>query len=342
MRMRELCLAGLSVIALAGLPAAAAAARRPPAPKREIQQPSTSGVFYLGAAGGFNITVSNPSRHVAILYVDRLGGLDDSLEYTVSSYAVRPRTSLASGVLRARFGSIGQVVLRFHPNGKVKLGSNEKHCRGRRPQNEFGKYRGHISLAGENGYFRLHAREGEGERTHTFRLRCAPGQAANEKSKPLYEYIAPSEGFSFGSAGGDIALLRAIGRFDRRYVSLRATHRKDGGPGAEVLASVLEIEPGMAIGRLIQVNGEAGTLRTSLPGEHPATATLAPPAPFHGEASYLENSPTSHSWTGTLAVSFPGLDLPLTGTGYATSLCVLSPFKSPLPCELHEGPLAPE
>ena len=39
---------------------------------------------------------------------------------------------------------------------------------------------------------------------------------------------------------------------------------------------------------------------------------------------------------------FPGLDLPLAGPGYATSLCVQSPFKSPVPCDFLDKPVVPE
>jgi hypothetical protein len=99
----------------------------------------------------------------------------------------------------------------------------------------------------------------------------------------------------------------------------------------------------MAIGRSAYVEGFPGTLVTSLPGAHPATATLTPPAPFYGEANYLEKSSTSHSWTGTLGVNLPGLTLPLTGPGFYTSLCVVSPLKAPNGCDfIKPRPLEPE
>jgi hypothetical protein len=89
----------------------------------------------------------------------------------------------------------------------------------------------------------------------------------------------------------------------------------------------------MAIAHSAVVSGKEGTLLTSLPGEHPASATLSPPAPFHGQAEFLENSTDSHSWTGSLGISFPGFDIPLTGHGYYTSLCVISPLKFPQGCD---------
>jgi len=76
-----------------------------------------------------------------------------------------------------------------------------------------------------------------------------------------------------------------------------------------------------------------GTFLTTLPGEHPATATLKPPAPFSGEAEYVGASPVSHSWTGDLAVQLPGQLLPLTGPEFASSLCVAHAFGSRYGCD---------
>jgi len=334
-------LVALSVVALAMHPVAMAAAG-PPAPRREAQQPNTGGLVYLGKAGGYEIGISNPDPHVAFLYVDRFGRGQSAETYAQAAYAVRPSSSLASGVLRARFGTIGRIALRFQPGGKVKVGRRAKHCRGPRPQTEFGVYRGSVSLRGEGGYFHLRTRAAPGTRSRTFRLSCFHGQAHQVQRKALYEYVFPSEGFITTNGAGNIALLRAVSEAGGRYVSLRASHFQGSGPGADVRASTLEQQPGMAIGRAVEVNGEAGTLLTSLPGQRPATATLAPPAPFHGKAEYAENSATSHRWTGTLAVSLPGLEVPLTGAGFATSLCVLSPFKARLPCDFRNTPVVPE
>jgi hypothetical protein len=50
-------------------------------------------------------------------------------------------------------------------------------------------------------------------------------------------------------------------------------------PGADVQLAVVEPRHGMAIGHGAYLHGPAGTLLTSLPGAHPATATLKPPRP---------------------------------------------------------------
>jgi hypothetical protein len=342
MRMRGLLLVGLWTTLLA-MPGGVAAARKPLRPHREIQQPMTSGVVYLGKVDGYDIGVSNPDPHVAILWVDQIGEAEDGgSTYTQTEYAVRPQRSIQSGVIRASFPSLGAVNLRFRPGGKTKVGHTGKHCRGRSPQTEFGTYRGMVSLRGEDGYFRLRTHTASGTRGRTFRLSCVPGEASKDPTRPLYEYVEPVESFTVSSAGGSIALIRAVSRQDGRFVYLRAAHMQGEDPGAEVQVGALERQPRMAIGHSAWINGGEGTLLTSLPGVHPATATLAPPPPFHGEAAFVENSSISHSWTGTLTISFPGLDLPLTGPGFATSLCVESPFKTPAPCDFRKQPRVPE
>lgn len=342
MRGRGLWLIGLAAIALA-MPPGAAAAPTPHRSQREIQQPMTSGTVYLGRVDGYEIGVSSLGSHVTILRVARADeGEGRGFAYSGTGYAVRPQRSIGSGVLRASFGSIGRVDLRFEPSGKTKVGHTAKHCRGRSPQTEYGEYRGTVSLRGEDGYFEVRAKRADGIRRRTYRLSCAHGQAVKDKARPLYEYVAPVPTFILSSAGGSIALILAVSRQGGRLVYLRAAHMQSADPGAEVQAGALERQPGMAIGHGAYAVGGEGTLLTSLPGVHPATATLAPPAPFHGEADFVENSSTSHSWTGTLGVSFPGLDLPLTGRSYATSLCVESPFKTPRPCDFRKLPRVPE
>jgi hypothetical protein len=107
-------------------------------------------------------------------------------------------------------------------------------------------------------------------------------------------------------------------------------HPEEAPPGADVELGVVDSREGMAIGHGAYLEGSAGTLLTSLPGMHPATATLAPPAPFHGKAAYSEET---GAWTGTLGVDLAGLRLPLSGPDYRVHLCVVNPLKDKDGCE---------
>ncbi len=53
-----------------------------------------------------------------------------------------------------------------------------------------------------------------------------------------------------------------------------------------------------------------------------AEATITPPAPFSGSATFHLEDPQTASWTGELAVEMPGLGkVPLTGDGIDAGLC---------------------
>jgi len=313
------------------------------AAKFEVQRAVTVGLLILGERDGYRIGLEMPNDRVALFYVGRFDLADGSIAGSDSVYAVHNQGSLAQGVIRARLGSLGRVSLRFQPNGRVRKHHLERGCKGRPPITEYGKFVGHVSFNGEGDYLHASFANGSGEVTHAFRLVCKKGRAYDLSPKSLREYATPGFSFLFSSGQGNVSLLYATARRHGRYVGLRASHQEGSGPGAEVELGTLESRGEMAIGRSAYVDGFPGTLLTSLPGVHPTTATLAPPAPFFGEANYLEKSSTSHSWTGTLGVELPGLRLPLTGPGFYTSLCVVSPLKVPNGCDfIKPKPLEPD
>lgn len=319
----------------------AAPASQASAGDREIQPPSTRLSGYLGAQQGYDLAVSMPHPRIAVLYVFRDARERFVEEFASAAYAVRAHSPLSRGVLRAKLGSLGRVALDFVPSGKVKQRRLRRGCAGRPPVAESGTLRGRVSLEGEDGYFRVRGWvRVPGARERSFRLVCKPGKARDaSKPVPLRRYAEPPLGFSFSSGGGSIALLLAGSRSGGRLTSLRASHAAGSPAGADLQVGTYEMRGGMAIGRYATAEGGAGTLVTSLPGVHPASATLKPPPPFHGEATFLENSTTSHSWTGSLGVELPGLDLPLAGPDFASSLCVVSPLKVPSGCDFLEPKL---
>lgn len=311
--------------------------------KVEVQRADTSGYVFLGERKGYAVALLMPTNGVAIFVVDRLGHGNGPLVDAHSAYVVHNRGSLAHGVIRARLGSLGRILLRFRPSGRVQVHKHMRDgCSGRPSVTEYGTFVGNVSFAGEGGYLHASLAKGKGDLTHSFRLKCKKGSAEDLEPKPLWEYAQPGFSVVFFSGSATVSLLYASAHADGRYIGIRAAHQEREGPGAEVQLSVLEPKGEMAIGRSAYVEGGPGTFLTSLPGAHPATATLAPPAPFFGEANYLEKSATSHSWTGTLGVNLPGLTLPLTGPEFSTSLCVISPLKAPGDCDFMKPNLESE
>jgi hypothetical protein len=327
----RLALVGVGLVVAAVLIAAAGTgeARLRRAGKFEVQQAGTSGFLDLGKEKGYRIALVMPSDRVVVFFAFGPDKRNESLTYHI--YAARNRGPLGRGVVRARFGSLGRVSLRFRPSGRVHTEDPPSGCEGGSKVVEGGRFVGHLRFRGEGNYFRASSAKGAAEITHSPRLKCEKGRAQEPAPRSLRRYVA---GLPVFSDRESIALLYASARMHGRYVGITATHEEGSPPGANVQLQVIEARKGMAIGHGIFLSGGTGTLLTSLPGAHPATATLAPPPPFYGKAAYSEES---QSWTGTLGVKLAGLRLPLIGPGFHVHLCVANPLKDRDGCEFFKA-----
>ncbi|HEU4739959.1 MAG TPA: hypothetical protein VFS54_12890 [Solirubrobacterales bacterium] len=340
MGRRGAWLVGLVVaIALLAVPGGAAAKLRPGA-KYEIQPARLAGYMDLGKRNGYRVGLILPDERTAVLYVYKIKWAGDRSSFTATTYAVRNQASLASGAIRARFGSLGRFSLRFRPNGRVERQETvQSGCEGSPAFTEYGRFAGRATFRGERGYLRFSLAGHAGAISHSFRLRCERGEADERPPGSLLGYVAPG---SFFSSEGNIALLYASSRRHGRFVGVAAGHLEEEPPGAEVRVGSFEQRGRMAIGHYGFVYGGRGTLLTSPPGAHPASATLDPPAPLSGQASYQEEAADSRRWAGNLRIEFPGLKLPLTGPGFRARLCVLNPLYAPRTgCDFFKAPPPP-
>ena len=330
---RLIAAAGAVLVALA-LPAGASAAPR--AHRRHVQVfPATSsGLMFAGERDGHEIAVSFLEPDLAILHV---GNYDNETGTVASTnYGAHFEGSLPFGRVRASFGAIGSLSVRFRPDGQGRLGRESEKCTGRRGGDEYGHFVGRISLRGEGGYFAVHSRRLPGSVTRTYRLRCqVKRRRPTYPPESLREAVVPQMSLpGGGGVGPGLASLQLEDVEGSRVLGMRVDHFAGQREGASVQLVEREYQGQMPVGRGVAIESSPpGTLLTSLPGEHPKRATLKPPAPFSGEAEYLALSPTSHSWTGTLAVQFPGLLQPLTGPEFASSLCVARAFGRSAGCE---------
>jgi hypothetical protein len=299
--------------------------------KVEIQRASTTGFLRLGKERGYRAFLYMPNRRVVLFYAIRIERLeDDSFGFSYAIYAARNRGNLRHGVVRARFGSLGQAFLRFRRDGRVRRNDPGSDCEGRAETYEYGSFVGRLSFRGEGGFFDVSSPKGRAYLAHSPRLRCEKG-AAEPQPRSLRRYVTTTP---LVPDDDSIALLYASSHSRGRYVGITAVHPERSPPGADVQLAIVDARPGMAIGHGLYLEGPAGTLLTSLPGAHPATATLAPPKPFYGRADYSEESET---WTGTLGVRLAGLRLPLTGPRFRVHLCVVNPVKDRNGCEFFKA-----
>lgn len=328
----------VAAIVLLAAPGGAEAKQRP-ATGHEIQPARVTGYMDLGNRGGYRVALFLPSARTVVLFVYKIKRAGERSAFFATTYVVRNQASLARGEVRARFGSLGMFSLRFRPNGRVERDTAQPGCEGPPSFTEDGRFVGRAVFRGERGYLRFSQSGGAGAVTRSFRLSCKKGAAEERLPGSLLGYAAPG---SFFSSEGNIALLYASSRRHGRFVGVTAGHREEEPPGAEVRIGSFERRGKMAIGRYGIVYAGPGTLLTSLPGVHPASATLDPPAPFSGQAGYREHAVAFRRWTGDLQIELPGMRLPLTGSGFHARLCVLNPLYAPRTgCDFFKAPPPP-
>lgn len=333
-KARGLLVAAAAAVLVVLAVAAGASAHRGAQPRHvEFRSASNRVFIYLGERDGYEIGLVLDEPDFAVLYVEEFD--PDTQVAATTAYGTHFEGPLAAGRIRARFGAIGSFAAHFVPDGKVRTGRLGKNCEGRHPQEEGGHFVGRIDLHGEGGYFDIASRRVGAYFNRTYRLRCRVRHAApppaGKTLREEMEYTSPSS--FFGETRSSALLEAGVHEGDRR-VDLIARHVEGSSPGADVMALEFESQGKMPVFRSASVpESPAGTLLTSLPGEQPATATLTPAAPFSGEASYLARSHLVHSWTGDLAVRFPGLLQPLTGPEFVSSLCVVSTLLTRYGCD---------
>jgi hypothetical protein len=330
---RLLAAAGAVLVVLA-IPAGASAAPR--AHRRHIQvfPASNDGLMFIGERDGYEIAVRFEEPDLAVLQVDKFE--EETESFALTNYGAHFQGSLPFGRLRADFGAVGSISVRFRPDGKGRSRKKEGNCTGRARREEDGSFVGRISLHGEGGYFHFAANRVGGTLDRQFRLRChVKHLQLSYPPESLREAVVPGMTIPFGAGGGgSLASLLVGANEGGREVGLRVDHFAGQREGAAVQLVELEYQGKMPVGRGAAIEqSPPGTFLTTLPGEHPATATLKPPAPFSGKAEYVATSPISHNWTGDLAVQFPGLLQPLTGPEFASTLCVARAFGSRFGCD---------
>jgi len=300
--------------------------------KVEIQPARTYGYLDLGRQRGYRLVLYVPNKRVVVIYGFRFESAEGGgLGIRYSLYAARNLGDLARGEVRARFGSLGRVDVRFRPTGKVDEDEPQSGCKGGSEVARYGSFVGQLSFRGSGDYFNVSSSKGRAYIAHSPRLRCEPGEAEEASPGSPRAYVKPSPLFSDNDS---IALLDVSGRSHGREVRISALHEEGEPPGAEVQLGVAESRHGVAIGHGIYLQGSRGTLLTSLPGAHPATATLAPPAPFFGKGVYSEEKA---SWSGSLGVRLGGSKVPLTGPDFQVNLCVANPIKDRNGCDHFKG-----
>jgi hypothetical protein len=207
-----------------------------------------------------------------------------------STYVARGRVSPTA--IQAGFGALGRVDVRFHPSAGVRYGKRHRHCIGAdrytiRP----GVFVGSVRFRGEDGYSSAEVHRIRGKVVTPRFLRCfdslfeeleGKGQKHRARKRPKVTRL-----YSFVRSGLTAILFSATERAGK----------------AGFVAEIEQTVGSLGIVRGVSVKASSATFAFD---NALSLAGVTPPAPFSGSASFQRGSTGVKSWTGSLAVSFPG------------------------------------
>jgi len=300
------------------------AAGAPMAQAAEIQRPEEHLTLEVHRKAGFVVNFQlDPQDHVAVVSSQKGGNRIETPRgrWLGAAYAAHASTDDLSGEVHVRLGHVARLQGHFEPVGLPRRGHHSHFCRGRAPLYDSGRFVGRIVFRGDGGYLRLHAGRANAYRSRSFRLRCSHGHAHHEHNflPGLFGYIAPLVGFSSRNS----TFLFAHVKTKHRVFNFQALHylREQS---TTFTASVLEWLPGeVATTRWVEASRVAASdFQVDETERHPRTATVAPPWPFRGEATYRREA---QRLSGDLRVSFLGENLRITGHGADAELCRATP-----------------
>jgi hypothetical protein len=254
-----------------------------------------SAEFSIRGSNGYLIDVERVGRQVAVA-VSR----PHKTFFVSTGYAVRGGRS--SDGIEANLGKLGKISVVFQPKGRPQKGRLARRCSGK-AATQAGVFVGTIEFSGERHYTEVHARRARGRVEISSSGACRsvrPSRLRAEKSQaPLPELSAISGGRIFSAFG-----LRS----------------RNGSESAFFNAASAERSGRVQIFRFVLAQEKPGSFVFD---ESLSTATVRPPTPFHGSATFQRQSDGSTSWLGTLSVSFPGVnDVQLAGPGFSAKLKV--------------------
>ena len=203
--------------------------------------------------------------------------------------------------LSADFGALGGVDVDFHRR-KRSVERFGKRCRF---VTESGVFRGDIHFSGEGRYTSADAAAAKGEILRLPNGLC--GLFGDRKRGDRLRLETTTLAARSRTANGSIT-VEASDFLVRSGFSLTTTVREKAG--------ALEVTRSATM-------GPRRSLLTIGPGKHPHSADLHAGSPLTGSAHFQDPVDGPPTWTGSLAIAFPGLaPVPLAGPAFAARVCV--------------------
>jgi hypothetical protein len=210
-----------------------------------------------------------------------------------------PATITASR-FEADLGALGRIALNISPSGREK--TLRSRC-----TDEQGPFTFEPQVY--SGSFAFHGEEGFAE---------ASTAAPREYTRFLLDILCAGAGSGeIGGQGLPGARLRLHSRRGSFHLSLQANkNRPKAGTRFEVETHEKRGQIAISRSRALWAGSAAFAYDPLL-----RTATLAPPAPFSGHASFRRDASAANRWSGNLSVDLPGRsNVPLTSAGIGATL----------------------
>lgn len=251
--------------------------------------------FTFASHSGYRVTVlaTGPTVELQASRQGRSGNWETATTYLA-------RASLRGDKVRASFGHLGEISMRFVP---AALAPSAKCERGRRWLIRHGLFVGSLRFGGEGGYLGVRVRRVKGMSIADSGLRC---EAASGSPRDR-------------SRGGRRRKLTLLGAGFRAGLDAVYFHAFKTGTGRAVYSVIDEAGGGrVAVFRHAYARSSPHTFATD---DALSFASVSPSFPFSGTGLIRRRSDGSRSWSGSLTVSFPGDPrLQLTGPQFRTQL----------------------
>ena len=268
-------------------------------PNAEAHAAAPRAEFTLRATNGYKVFVEGSGSQVALI----VKGHGGSATYSVKGRASNRR-------LKARFGDLGRIAVRFQPRGKPKRLAPPQRCKGRDRTLSEGVFTGAISFNGEHGYTRVTKTRAPGSVRSSQAWRCKGGEGSGRGA---------GERTGVGSLPPGTAVLGAFTPNSRVVFAAVLIGGPENPDTSLFLAGTTERLGAMRIGRFALaffVRPRAFAVAPEL-----AEATVQPPKPFSGSADYVRGPDGATGWSGPLAVHLPGAgQVALTGPSFTAEL----------------------
>nr|MDQ3724371.1 hypothetical protein [Actinomycetota bacterium] len=237
------------------------------------------------ASNGLRAQLETSEDEMVTLELERKGRL---VRYEVKGEVSR------SG-LKVRFGRLGRIDVAFTPTRTLSETEPSPGCEGEPRTLREGVFTGTIDFTGERGYTRIEGPQAEGSMSVISEWRCFGGEGLMSKWA-----ARPAGPGSRGERGS--ASLHAQSRRCFCLFAAGVHYGKRGGQSVFYGAQSEERE-GMQIARLTFAPGGI----SAFVFDHEAgTATLRPPRPFRGRATFREGRYGRDLWRSTIRVPLLG------------------------------------